>query len=133
MSARTKQNFVHGSIILIAGAILVKVIGALFKIPLDHLIGSTGMGYFGSAYNLFVPIQTIAVAGFPVAISRMVAENVARGRFRDVRRIQKVAARVLIITGLLGSHTEYIPTIIDDDQKEWPSPATPKGTGAQRC
>lgn len=103
MSARTKQNFVHGSIILIAGAILVKVIGALFKIPLDHLIGSTGMGYFGSAYNLFVPIQTIAVAGFPVAISRMVAENVARGRFRDVRRIQKVAARVLIITGLLGS------------------------------
>ncbi|EEF65990.1 hypothetical protein HOLDEFILI_03849 [Holdemania filiformis DSM 12042] len=37
------------------------------------------------------------------------------------------------ITGLLGSHAEYIPTVIDDDQKEWPSPATPKGTGAQRC
>ena len=36
---------------------------------------------------------------------------------------------------LVESFTHFYPVSYThlDDQKEWPSPATPKGTGAQRC
>lgn len=44
-------------------AVLVKLIGALFKIPLSsaHCLGDEGFGYFSSAYDLFSPIYSLAM------------------------------------------------------------------------
>ena len=103
MAGRKRQSILHGSLILIAGVVVVKVIGALFKIPMTNLITSAGMGYFGSAYTIFTVIQTVAAAGFPVAISRMVAEAVEQRRFRDVKRIYSLSLKVFLITGILGT------------------------------
>ena len=50
------------------GAVVVKLIGAFFKIPLTAIIGGDGMGYFMTAYGLFNPIYALSVAGFPVAV-----------------------------------------------------------------
>lgn len=61
------------------------------------------MGYFSSAYVVFNLIQTVAIAGFPVAISKMVAENVVLHRYRDVKRIYRVSFRVFLVTGLAGT------------------------------
>ena len=51
MGEKTKkqQNFERGAVILLASTIIVKVIGAIFKIPLQRLIGDLGFGYFSSA------------------------------------------------------------------------------------
>ena len=40
------QNFLHGALILAASALIVKLIGAFFKVPLANIIGGSGMGYF---------------------------------------------------------------------------------------
>ncbi len=88
--------------VLAIATMLVKVIGAVFKIPLDHILHSTGMGYFSAAYSIFTPLNSLAIAGFPVAVSKMVSESVARGRYRDVRRIRKISSRLFFITGLCG-------------------------------
>ena len=61
----TKQNFLQGAFILVAATVLVKVIGALFKIPLANLVGGVSSGFFASAYNLFTPIYAVCVAGLP--------------------------------------------------------------------
>ena len=52
---RTQQ---YGTAVLLVSAVLVKLIGALFKIPLSsaHCLGDEGFGYFSSAYDLFSPI-----------------------------------------------------------------------------
>ena len=76
----TRQNFLHGAAILVGATAIVKVIGAIFKIPLGNLIGETGMGYFQTAYDLYLPIYSLAMAGLPVAVSKMVAESVAQNR-----------------------------------------------------
>ena len=88
---------------LLISAILVKIIGAIFKIPLTSILGPVGKSYYSTAYNLFIPVYQIALAGLPVAISKTVAKYVALGKFRDVRAVRKVAKRIFIITGVAGT------------------------------
>lgn len=96
---RKQQSFEYGAIILLCSTMLVKVIGAIFKIPLSSLIGDLGFGYFSSAYDLFTPIYSLAMAGLPIAISRVVAEKMAQHRYNDVKKSLKVTSRIFIVTG----------------------------------
>lgn len=98
----TKQSFLHGALILLVAIAIVKVIGALFKIPLNLIITPVGMGYFTTAYNLYNPIFSLATAGFPIAIARLVSESYARGRFRDIRQIHKVSIPIFLTLGALA-------------------------------
>jgi len=95
-----KQNFLQGAVVLMVATILVKVIGALFKIPLMNMIGGIGMGYFNAAYQLFNPLYTLAVAGMPIATARMVAESVAGGRQREARKIMKISRAIFLVMGI---------------------------------
>ena len=97
-----QQGFVKGAAILLAALGLVKIVGALFKIPLNSIIGDAGMGYFGTAYTIYNPIFCLATAGFPVAISRMVSERSALGRWGDVKKIQRLALPLFVVMGILG-------------------------------
>ena len=99
---RKQQSFQYGAIILLCSTLLVKVIGAIFKIPLSRLIGDLGFGYFDSAYQLFTPIYTLAMAGLPIAISRVVAERMQQERYCDVRKSLKVTKKIFLVTGLSG-------------------------------
>ncbi len=98
-----KQSFVKGALILVIASLTVKVIGAFFKIPLNYLIGDDGMGLFNSAYQIYTVMFIIATAGFPTAISKMVAESLALDKKREAERIFKVAVVILATIGILGS------------------------------
>lgn len=98
-----KQSFLYGAVILTAGMAVVKVIGAVFKIPLQHIIGEYGMGLFNAAYNFYGPIFSLATAGFPVAVSRLVSENASLGRWNHVRAVKAVAAPIFLLFGLAGT------------------------------
>jgi len=103
MGTQKKQSFVQGALILVVASILVKVIGACFKIPLTYLIGDDGMGLFNSSYQIYTVMFIIATAGFPTAVSKMVAESLAIGRNREAERVFRVAVTMLAIIGLVGS------------------------------
>ena len=102
MAKRKQQSFEYGALILIISTALSKIIGAIFKIPLANLLTTDGMGSFSSAYELFTPIYGLAMAGLPIAISRMVAENVAQKRFRDARAVMSLAKKAFFVTGIIG-------------------------------
>lgn len=86
-----KQSFIMGSAILIVSVFITKFLGMFYRIPLANLLGGTGMAYFSCAYSVFMPVFAIAVTGIPTAVARMVAENMALGRYRNVRKIRRVA------------------------------------------
>lgn len=97
------QSYMHASAILMVATALVKVLGAFYKIPLgEFILDVTGMGYFSTAYDLYVPMYSIAMAGLPIAISRIVAEHVANGRYRHVKRTLDVAKKAFVVTGGTG-------------------------------
>lgn len=101
-------NFIKGALVLGIANFIVKLIGAGFKIPLINLIGDDGSGYFNVAYQIYTFMFIIATAGFPVAISKMVSESLARGAENDARRIFKVALSFLAAIGLVGTLVMFI-------------------------
>ena len=109
---RKHQSFEYGAAILVVATMLVKVIGAVFKIPLSSLIGTLGFGYFSSAYDLFLPIYSLAMAGLPIAISRMVAENVAQKKFNDVRQTLRISRIAFLVTGAAGFVIMAVATFV---------------------
>lgn len=105
MAKNKRQSFQQGAIILSLAAVLTKIIGALFKIPIqrEEIAGITGFGYFATAYDIYLPVYTIAIAGFPIAVSRMVSASVSLRRYRDVQVIYRVARKVFFVTGTVGA------------------------------
>ena len=97
-----QQSFLHGSFILIAATFAAKIISAVYRIPLAGILGTSGMGYFSTAYDLYTPMYSIAMAGLPTAISRMVAEYSARGRYKDVKKTLHIAQAAFFVTGGVG-------------------------------
>lgn len=98
-----EKGFQRGAFLLLCSAVVVKLIGALFKIPLSskYCLGDLGFGYFSSAYDLFTPFYALAMAGLPVAVSKTVSEYLAKGRYGDVRQTLKVSRRVYLAAGLI--------------------------------
>lgn len=107
---RKKQNFIEGAAILVVASLIVKVIGAVFQIPLVNLIGgkdNPAFGLFTAAYRIYMTMLVISTVGLPAALSKMVAEATAGGREHEVRRIVKVAAVIFIPFGAVCSVALY--------------------------
>lgn len=103
MSKNAKgQNLLIGAMVLLISNLLVKVIGAIYRIPLTNMLGTQGMAYFDAAYSLYVTIYLVSTAGIPVAISRMVATAEAQGKHRESKRILRVALVLFSIVGFVA-------------------------------
>lgn len=76
------QTFLKGSFILFLSALITKALGALFKIPLTMLLGGVGMGYFGCAYGLFLPIYALSITGLSTAVASLVAKEHGAGHIQ---------------------------------------------------
>lgn len=98
-----RKSFLHGALILGIAGLIIKVLGAIFRIPLANIIGDTGMGYYQTAYPVYVLLLTISTAGFPVAISRMVAERNAIGRPHEAYRVFQLSFFLLLFVGAVSS------------------------------
>ena len=98
-----KQTFLGGAFVLAIGTAVVKVIGLLFKVPLNRVIGEGGFGYFTTAYDIYSLLLIVSTAGLPVAMSRMISEARALGRTKQIQRIYKTALIVFLSLGILGS------------------------------
>ena len=97
-----RQSFLYGALLLTAGMAVVKVIGALFKVPLQRVVGEYGMGVFHVAYSFYGPVFSLATAGFPVAVSRLVSESATLGRWNDVRLVRRAAMPLFLGVGVGG-------------------------------
>ncbi|NCC87788.1 MAG: polysaccharide biosynthesis protein [Clostridia bacterium] len=102
------QSLFSGAMVLLVATVIVHIVGILYKIPLTAFIGTVGRGYFNTAYEIYTPIYAISMAGLPVAVSRMVAERMATGRYREVRVIFKIVKKLFILTGFIGTAILFI-------------------------
>ena len=82
------QNFLQGTAILAMATALVKIMGAVYKIPLNAIIGEQGFGYFNTAYEIYNVLLMISTAGLPVAMSRMISQANSLENYNQVRRIR---------------------------------------------
>ncbi len=103
MARGRKQSLLNGALVLSFAVIAVKIVSVLFKLYVTQKIGYDGKGYYANAYNIYAPIYSIALAGLPTAVSKMVASMSAQGRFRDVRRLFRVSLMLFVLVGVIGT------------------------------
>lgn len=97
------QNFLQGTAILAMATALVKIMGAVYKIPLNAIIGEQGFGYFNTAYEIYNILLMISTAGLPVAMSRMISQANSLENYNQVRRVYATARRIFLSFGIVGS------------------------------
>lgn len=108
MAAEKKQNFLQGAAILAAGVVVMKILGAIYKIPLQNILGDTGYGYFFAAYSIYNVLLTISTAGLPVALSRMISEANTLNRPLQARRTFRIAMATLCALGVVFSLAMFL-------------------------
>ena len=101
MSGSRRQNYMHGAAILTVGVIIMKLLGFIYKIPLGNILGDEGYSMFMGAYNIYFIFFTLATAGLPVALSRLVAEADANGRAKQEEKLFRVARLTFFAMGLV--------------------------------
>ena len=89
---------IQGSILAMAG-ILVRIIGMLYRMPLNDIIGKQGNGYYTSAFNVYNILLILSSYSMPVAVSKMIAARIARGEYRNCSRILKAALIYATVVG----------------------------------
>ena len=103
MLEQKKQNFLQGTALLAMATVIVKLVGALYKVPLNAIIGEKGFGYFSTAYEIYNILLMISTAGLPVAMSRMISEASSLEHYAQVRQVYATAKRIFLLLGIVGS------------------------------
>ncbi|HXL04356.1 MAG TPA: polysaccharide biosynthesis protein [Bacillota bacterium] len=99
----TKKSMIRGAAILAAAGLVNRFLGAVARIALPTLIGDEGVGLYQMAYPVYSIFLVISTAGIPVAVSKLVAEQVVQKNRRGALTILQVATVILIFTGALFS------------------------------
>lgn len=95
----SKKELLKGAASLSVAALFVKVLGVAYKIPLSHILGDDGMGYFNTAYTVYTFFFLICTAGVPKAVTLLVTENNS-SKNDTCGSLIKTARRTFILIGI---------------------------------
>ncbi|NPV71087.1 MAG: polysaccharide biosynthesis protein [Firmicutes bacterium] len=109
---------------LALAGVVSKLLGALYRIPLYPLLGAEGMGLFQMAYPIYALILVLSTTGINIAVSKLVAERVARGDGRGVWSVFRTSLILLAALGLffsaaLFTGAGYIATTVTRDPRAY--------------
>lgn len=98
--SKKHQFLFQGSILALAG-IIVRLIGLVYRIPMIAIIGTKGNGYYTSAYSVYSLFLILSSYSFPTAISKIISQRLANGRFKDVKNVIREAFVLAFFIGLI--------------------------------
>lgn len=96
-----KESFVKGTLILAAAALVARVLGLVQRVPLDHIFDDIGRASFGVSNNIYLMLLTVATAGIPSTLSKMVSERYALNRPEEARQVYHAALLFSVGAGVI--------------------------------
>lgn len=105
---RRKGGFVMQAGILAIAGIIVRIIGLLYKSPLNSIIGDLGAGYYSTAYNIYTIILLISSYSIPSAIAKVISQKMALGEYKNAQKLFYGALIYVVVIGGLASILTYI-------------------------
>jgi stage V sporulation protein B len=120
----SKKSFVSGAIILMLSGFVVKIFGFVYRIYLSNLIGSEGMGLFQLISPVYSLIILTLTSGVSIAVSKMVAEELAKNHIINLRRITYCALAIVVTAGfgvsvLIFFNLNFIADVILKDSRTY--------------
>lgn len=125
MSREKKQSFMGGVTVMAISTVFVKICGALYKIPLNNILGDEGLTHFNSAYYIYALLLSLSTAGLPLALSKLISEANATGRRTQMRRCLNTAMAIFAVLGAVGSaimlrFTRQLAAAMNNTLAYWP-------------
>ena len=125
MSREKKQSFMGGVTVMAISTVFVKICGALYKIPLNNILGEEGVTHFMSAYNIYTFLLTLSTTGLPLALSKLISEAHATGRRTQMRRCFNTAMALFAAMGAAGTavmllFTRQLAELLNNPSAYWP-------------
>lgn len=87
--------------ILAVAMVVTKVIGVVYRIPLTNILGDEGNGFYGYAYEVYAMTLMLSSLSIPTAVSKLVAERVAKRQRRNAFRVFMCAFVFSAVIGVL--------------------------------
>jgi len=101
MKKMKKNSLMEGALIATLGIIIVKVIGLLYVIPFNAIIGEQGGALYGYAYNIYSLFLAVSTAGFPFAISKLTSEYTALGYKTAVKDTYNLSLKIISVISIV--------------------------------
>ncbi len=92
------SKLIKGTLVLMAAALITKVLGFVHRIILADMAGAEGVGLYMMTFPALMLAITVTQLGLPIAISKYVSEAAASRNEQEIRKILSVS---LWITGTL--------------------------------
>jgi stage V sporulation protein B len=100
---RDGTNFlVQGSILAVA-SIISRIIGLVYRIPLNNILGDVGISYYACAFDVYNVVLIISSYSLPQAVSKTVSARAAKGQYKSVYQVLKGALLFAVIAGVAAS------------------------------
>lgn len=100
MSDKKKgTNFLMQGTILAAAAMITKIVGLAYRIPLTNIMGAEGNGYYGVVFQVYSLALMLTSYSLPMAVSKLVSARVALGQYKNAYRVFKGAMTFGILSG----------------------------------
>ncbi|MBE5955352.1 MAG: polysaccharide biosynthesis protein [Lachnospiraceae bacterium] len=100
---KTNQNLLMQGSILAAASIIVRLIGLLYRVPMNNILGESGMGLYSLAYEIYNLGLILSSYSLPLAVSKMVSAKVTLKEYKNVRRILVCSLSFAVVSGTLMS------------------------------
>ncbi|EUJ28805.1 polysaccharide biosynthesis family protein [Listeria floridensis FSL S10-1187] len=98
MSERSIKNLMRGALLLTIASLISKILSAVYRVPFQNMVGDVGFYIFQQVYPIYGIAMTLALGGFPVVISKMMAEK--EGDLRAQQIILQSVNRTLKVLGI---------------------------------
>ncbi|MGN0170321.1 MAG: polysaccharide biosynthesis C-terminal domain-containing protein [Lachnospiraceae bacterium] len=102
LTSKNSSFLVQGSILAIA-SIFSRIIGLIYRIPMQHIIGDLGNDYYSTAYEVYNIMLLISSYSLPTAVSKYVSECRAKGDYKLIHKVFRTAMALSLFSGILAS------------------------------
>lgn len=103
MAKKKDNSFLMQGAILAATALITKIIGLAYRIPVTNIMGAEGNGYYGVVFQVYNLALMLTSYSLPMAVSKLVSARIATGQYKNAYRVYKGAMAFAIISGGLVS------------------------------
>ncbi|GIO86711.1 stage V sporulation protein B [Paenibacillus faecis] len=103
-----KESFIKGTLILAGAALIARLLGLFQRVPLEHILGDVGNAVYGQANTAYFMLLTLATAGIPSTLSKMVSERHALDRPEEAGRVYQAALIFAAFAGVVMFTLLYV-------------------------
>jgi len=119
-----KQTFLQGAFILMIAGLVNRILGFTLRIILVRLVGDEGLGLFQMVYPFFTTLLLICTAGFPIAIAKLIPEELAIENHQGAYNYLKVTLIIIslssiVTTVIFTSSADLIANLIFNDKRTY--------------